>query len=156
MDMLITPAQIQTHLLELFNAGWESSSTVGEPGAHGAGTTGTQGIGVSTPSAAAVAAATVGLARELHMPKGGMLTIGRWSMMLAARTPAAIVRWIGSTFSVEGATPKLHCSMAPVTTCKLMKTPPGPVSESTVLRNANSWSPGEACQTDSGPMTDPR
>ena len=50
--------------------------TVGEPGAHGAGITGKQGMGVSTPRAAAVALATVGLAKELHMPKGGILTMG--------------------------------------------------------------------------------
>jgi hypothetical protein len=35
-----------------------------------------QGIGVKTPSAAAVAAATVGFANDVHMPKGIMLTIG--------------------------------------------------------------------------------
>ena len=51
--------------------------TVGEPGAQGAATTGTQGIGVSTPSAAEVAAATVGFERLKHMPNGVMLVIGR-------------------------------------------------------------------------------
>ena len=35
-----------------------------------------QGIGVSTPRAAAVAAATVGFAIELHIPNGMMFTIG--------------------------------------------------------------------------------
>ena len=34
------------------------------------------GIGVSTPSAAAVAAATIGLASDVHIPNGGMLTTG--------------------------------------------------------------------------------
>ncbi|EDX82857.1 hypothetical protein S7335_35 [Synechococcus sp. PCC 7335] len=38
--------------------------------------TGMHGIGVSTPSAAAVAVATVGLANELHTPKGGILAMG--------------------------------------------------------------------------------
>jgi hypothetical protein len=35
-----------------------------------------QGIGVSTPSAAAVAAATVGFNAELHMPNVGILVTG--------------------------------------------------------------------------------
>ncbi len=50
--------------------------TIGAPGAHGAEVAGTQGIGVSTPSAAAVAAATVGFAREEHIPKGMMFFMG--------------------------------------------------------------------------------
>ena len=50
--------------------------TIGEPGAQGAGVTGTHGIGVNTPKAAAVADATAGLAMDMHMPKGGMLVIG--------------------------------------------------------------------------------
>lgn len=57
---------------------------VGAPGAHGAGITGTQGIGVRTPMAAAVADATEGLAMLWHMPKGMMFTIGLLSMMFAA------------------------------------------------------------------------
>jgi hypothetical protein len=77
--------------------------------------TGMQGIGVRTPSAAAVAAATVGFAREMHMPKGGMFTIGAQSMIVAAGVPA-IVLLIGRTFNVEGARPKGHIIMAPAVT----------------------------------------
>ncbi len=95
------------HLDELFNAGILPISTVGEPGAHGAAVTGMHGIGVNAPSAAAVAEATVGLARDWHMPKGNMLTIGLLSIILAAgitlRTPLA-----GSMTKLLGATPKLH------------------------------------------------
>ena len=47
--------------------------TVGQPGTHGAGMLGTQGIGVNTPPAAAVADATCGLAGLLHIPKVGNL-----------------------------------------------------------------------------------
>src|SRR5260370_34353823 len=47
----------------------------------GATVAGTQAIGVSTPSAAAVALATVGLARLAHKPKGWMFAIRIWSMM---------------------------------------------------------------------------
>jgi hypothetical protein len=50
--------------------------TVAAPGAHGAGVFGMQGIGVSTPSAAAVAEATAGFAMEKHMPKGMIFTSG--------------------------------------------------------------------------------
>lgn len=70
----ITPPQLHMHLLELFSAGLLHTSTVGEPGAHGAAHAGIHGMGVSTPMAAAVALATVGLARLLHIPKvmGGL------------------------------------------------------------------------------------
>ena len=61
--------------------------TVGAPGAHGATVTGTHGIGVSTPKAAAVAAATIGFEGELHIPNGGMLTMGLLSIMFAAGVP---------------------------------------------------------------------
>jgi len=57
------------HLLELLSAGLPPTSTVGEPGAHGAAHAGMHGIGVSTPSAAAVAAATAGFAGFEHIPK---------------------------------------------------------------------------------------
>jgi len=91
-------------------------STVLAPGSQGAGVTGMQGMGVSTPSAAAVAAATVGLAIDEHMPNGGMLTIGAWSMMFAAGVPVN-VRLTGKTTSVDGAAPKLHARDAPMHTC---------------------------------------
>ena len=68
--MLITPPQLQIHLDVWFSAGFPPIRTVGEPGAQGAEMTGIQGIGVKTPSAAAVAAATWGLASDIHMPKG--------------------------------------------------------------------------------------
>lgn len=58
----ITPPQLHISLLLLLRAGMFATRTVGEPGAHGAAVTGTQGIGVRTPIAAAVAEATVGLA----------------------------------------------------------------------------------------------
>jgi hypothetical protein len=57
----------------LLSAGLPAMSTVGDPGAHGAGITGVQGIGVKTPSAAAVAEATEGFAALEHIPNGGKL-----------------------------------------------------------------------------------
>lgn len=59
--IVIDPPQAHTHCEELFKAGLLAIRTVGDPGAQGAGMTGRQGIGVNTPRAAAVAAATVGL-----------------------------------------------------------------------------------------------
>lgn len=60
---------------------------VGLPGTHGATVIGVQGAGVGTPRAAAVAAATAGLAGQEHRPKGHMLANGLLSMMLAAGIP---------------------------------------------------------------------
>ena len=74
--MLITPAQLHMHFDVLSNIGMPPSSTVGAPGTHGARVAGMQGIGVNTPSAAAVADATVGFANEMHMPNGMMFTMG--------------------------------------------------------------------------------
>ena len=80
----MTPAQVHINLEELLRAGIFPMRTVGDPGTQGAGVTGTQGIGVKTPRAAAVAAATAGLASELHIPKGKMFTMGLLSMILAS------------------------------------------------------------------------
>ena len=67
--MEMTPPYAHISLLLLFSSGLLHTSTVGAPGTHGAGVTGAQGLGVNTPDAAAVAAATVGLDRLEHMPK---------------------------------------------------------------------------------------
>src|SRR5579859_158560 len=98
----------------LLRAGMPPIITVGEPGTQGA-VTGMQGMGVSTPRAAAVAAATVGLAIDMHMPNGGMFTMGLKSMMVAAGAPAMVLL-VGRTLSVEGAMPNGHIIMAPVVT----------------------------------------
>ncbi len=114
--MLMTPPQAHMHLEELFSAGMPPTIMVGEPGAHGAGITGMHGMGVNTPSFAAVAAATVGLDMLWHMPKGMMFTMGILSMMFAAGMFEHMVLFFGRTASVPGATPKLHVMLAPVTT----------------------------------------
>jgi hypothetical protein len=114
----MTPPHVQKHLELSFSAGWFANITVGEPGAQGAVTTGMQGMGVSTPSAAAVAAATVGFAMELHIANGRMFTIGLLSMIFASGI-IDIVLFIGRTFSVDGATPKLQVIIAPPHTQKL-------------------------------------
>ena len=105
------------HLLVLFKPGKLPTMTVAEPGAQGV-VTGMHGMGVSTPRAAAVAAATVGFAIEVHMANGGILAMGAKSMMLAAGGPPAIVRLTGGSTTRElGAIPKLHIITAPATTC---------------------------------------
>ena len=112
----ITPAQLHMHLEVLLSPGMLRTSTVGEPGAQGAGMTGTQGIGVKTPSAADVAAATVGFASDWHIPKGGILAIGILSIIFAAGGPCPSTVGTGTT-RVLGANPKLHVIMAPIETC---------------------------------------
>jgi hypothetical protein len=50
--------------------------TVWAPGVQGDIVTGMHGIGVSTPRAAAVAAATAGFAIDMHIPNGMIFTMG--------------------------------------------------------------------------------
>src|SRR5882724_3461879 len=99
----------------LLRAGMPPIMQVAEPGIHGAVVAGMQGMGVNTPSAAAVAEATTGLAMDMHMPKVGMFVIGMWSMMLAAGV-VAMVLLVGSTTRADGATPNEHIIIAPAVT----------------------------------------
>ncbi len=71
-----TPAQLHMHFDVMSSIGILPSETVAAPGTQGDAVAGMHGIGVSTPSAAAVALATTGLAIEKHMPNGMMLSIG--------------------------------------------------------------------------------
>ncbi|KVD67915.1 hypothetical protein WI88_33210 [Burkholderia ubonensis] len=115
--MEITPPQLQTHFDMLFSAGCPPINTVGAPGTHGAAMTGTQGIGVSTPIAAAVAAATAGFAGELHMANVGIFKSGLESITVAAGRPSTMTLATGATTSVASAAPKVQLSIAPSTTC---------------------------------------
>jgi len=111
---LMAPPKEQKHFEDVVAMG-EPPTMVREGDIQGAAVTGVHGIGVSTPSAAEVAAATVGFASEVHIPKGRMLTNGLVSMMFATGNDELSTRLMGKTFSTEGATPKLHLSMLPVT-----------------------------------------
>ena len=113
----MTPPHWHINLQLLFKAGFLAIMTVGEPGAQGAGVTGTQGMGVSTPRAAVVALATVGLDNEVHIPKGMIFFIGTLSMMVAAGRLLTLTIFSGVTTSVEGATPNEHCKFADRITC---------------------------------------
>jgi len=52
-----------------------------------------------------------------HMPKGMMLVIGMWSMMLASGTSPVKTLFVGSTTSELGAIPMVHIIIAPMQTC---------------------------------------
>ena len=116
------PAHVHMHLDELFKAGILRKVTVGEPGVQGV-VTGTHGVGVSTPLAAAVADAVVGLAKDEHTPNGGMLVIGAKSMILAAGFFSAVT--VGTkTSKVDGAAPKVQDMVAvAVTNCAMIQLP---------------------------------
>jgi hypothetical protein len=75
------------------------------------------GIGVRTPIAAAVAAATIGFAGDMHMPNGMIFTMGMLSMMFASGTSSVMTILVGSTTSELGAIPMVHIMVAPMQTC---------------------------------------
>lgn len=70
------PPHKHVKIEESLSAGKFLTKTVGDPGTQGAMVLGTQGIGVKTPNAAAVADATTGLAKDIHVPKGKIFTKG--------------------------------------------------------------------------------
>lgn len=72
-----------------------------------------QGCGVNTPRAAAVADATWGFARELHIPKPAIFTGNPVSVIVAIGFPSAKTVIWDVTFNVPGAVPKGQISDAP-------------------------------------------
>jgi hypothetical protein len=114
---VITPPHMHISVEVLSSVGMSANITVGAPGTQGATVAGMQGIGVSTPIAAAVAAATIGLAGDMHIPNGMMFTRGMLSMMLASGTSLVKTMFVGRTTSELGAMPKLHIMVAPIQTC---------------------------------------
>ena len=111
---VICPPQIHMHFDDFVMTGAPPTITRDDE-IHGAGVTGTQGMGVSTPSAAAVADATTGLAMERHKPNGAILTIGLLSIMLPTGGPWPNTRFTGRTFSGAGVSPMLQRNKLPVT-----------------------------------------
>lgn len=104
----MTPAHMHMSLELFCRLGILPSNTVGAPGTQGAGVTGMQGIGVITPSLAAVAAITVGFAMLEQTPNGKIFTMGLLSMMFAAGMLLVRTLLAGKTTNVDGAAPKLH------------------------------------------------
>jgi hypothetical protein len=113
---LIWPAHAHEHVDAAVTTGWPPTSTFGEPGVQGPRMTGAHGIGVSTPSAAAVAAATAGFAGERHIPNVGTFSSGTESVIAAAGREQPRTRASGSTTSALGAAPIVQASCAPATT----------------------------------------
>src|ERR1700739_2128360 len=112
----MTPPQMHINWEVLSSVGMLASSTVAAPGTQGAGVFGIQGMGVNTPRAAAVAAATVGVVGDMHMPKGMILVRGMWSMMFASGTSLVKPLLVGSTTRELGAMPNVHIIIAPIHT----------------------------------------
>ena len=102
------------------NADMFFNRTVLEPIIQGDGNTGTHGIGVKTPPALAVADATVGLDRLIHIPNGIIFTKGLLSNMVAIGLDVTFTILLGNTFNVDGAFPNGHCNIAPWHTQKLI------------------------------------
>ena len=79
-----------------------------------------QGIGVNTPKAAAVAAATAGFVIVIHIPKGLIFSKGTQSLIVAIGSPEINTLFVGSVQSTEGATPNEHFKHAPQTTTDIL------------------------------------
>jgi hypothetical protein len=114
--MLICPPQIQEHVDELLRAATPPILTVEQPGDQGAGVTGIQGMGVRTPNADAVAAATIGFSIEVQVPNGIIFTNAALSVIFAHGV-IDMTLLTGSTVKEDGALPKEHWVTAPLTTC---------------------------------------
>ena len=110
--MDITPPYAHMHVHSLDRHGLPPAIVVAlDPGIH-AVVAGMQGCGVRTPSAAAVAAATIGLAGFLHIPMVGILAMGAASWIVATGLPS--IRnfcWL-VTISGPPTSPKGHMSCA--------------------------------------------
>ncbi len=115
--MEIVPAQAHWHVDPAVNTGTPAETTFVEPGCHGPVGTGMHGIGVRTPIAADVAAATAGFAGETHIPNGGMFATGSVSMIFATSCPPAVTgEPVGIAVRGAGVAPIVHDSMAELTT----------------------------------------
>lgn len=121
--MEITPPHMHWQIEPAASAGCPEIFVVGEPGCHGPVGTGTQGIGVRVPSAAAVADATVGFDRLVHIANGGMFMPGTMLVMTAAGRPSMVTVACGRADKVDGAVPKVHSNEAPVTAFGGMESP---------------------------------
>lgn len=85
----------------------EPTSTLEEPTNHGETVIGRHGMGVRTPKAAAVAVATKGLARLVHIPKLGTFSKGNPFDMLPTGC-LAITPVNGRIFKGAGVRPYEH------------------------------------------------
>jgi hypothetical protein len=100
----IAPPYAHVSTEESVRAGCPLIITVVEPGIHG--------IGVRTPIAEAVADATVGFERLIHIPKGFIFTNGLLSIIVAIGFELTLTILCGITVKGIGAFPKEHWSIA--------------------------------------------
>lgn len=114
--MVMTPAWAHRRIDVLVKAGAPPRSVVGAPTIQGPAGAGMQGMGVKLPNAAAVAAATTGLDKLRHITNPGTLRPGMLSKIFPQAPAPLVVRWVGKKFNVQGAVPKEHLQIAPVTT----------------------------------------
>ena len=100
------------------STGTPPRTTFADPGAQTPTGTGMHGMGVCTPSAAAVAAMTAGFVGELHIPNVGMFAIGIASAIVASCCPPAVTGGpLGMVVSVIGGPrPMVQESIAALTT----------------------------------------
>jgi hypothetical protein len=114
---LTAPPHMHWQVDESFNAASPATVTLEAPGLQGDVVIGMHGWGVSTPKAAAVAAATCGLLGDMHIPKGIRFTMGvkSWTVA-AAMLEGPLTMFVGRTESCDGALPIVHDSDAPWTT----------------------------------------
>ena len=115
MFIVTTPPKEHIHMSPSETTGPVDNRTLVFFGTQQEAIAGTQGIGVKTPKAAAVAAATVGFARDIHIPKVGIFTSGTKSALLATGCPPTTTRLTGRTDKGTGAAPKEHLQRAPQT-----------------------------------------
>lgn len=99
----------------LVRAGLPPINSFGLPGIQGPAIIGIHGMGVSTPKAAAVALATFGLARLLHIPNG-IIFITEMLSMMDARAWELMTLAPGRTFNTDGAAPNEQVMDAPAQT----------------------------------------
>jgi hypothetical protein len=124
---VITPAYAHMHCDASSSALTPLMVTLAEPGVHG-DSSGTHGWGTSGP--AEEAAATVGLASDVHKPK-----VGIFSSDTSVITPAEVVAETATldTVNSAGTVPNVHAIAAPVetwfATVYLPCLPPGRLSE---------------------------
>ena len=99
----------------LVRAGLPPINSFGLPGIQGPAIIGIQGMGVSTPKAAAEALATFGFEGLLHIPKGIIFTMEMLSM-IDARAWELMTLAAGRTFNTDGAAPNEQVMDAPAQT----------------------------------------
>ena len=118
--MEIEPAYAHMPLQSEARQGLPPMRTLGLVGIHAPAGCGIQVCGVRTPRAAAVAAATWGLASDVHSPKGPTFTSAEKSEMVPQGLPPAKTLALVVTLRGAGAVPMVHMHDAVAVTSSLI------------------------------------